>query len=431
MNRKRIRLFLITFVTVAAVGIVFFQLLFHTTHSASESFISNNNYSDDSASHVSSESPQFQTSLSPDIPHTETSTTATLAQANKTTTTVAIASGISPKTELSESISNSSPGFGASLAKWLTRGPGANRLTGRVVVECAAAEFDPIYVDQVTLIVMPDTLRSWFMKSQPADSQRFDASLQSDGSFAIYSNLKGSATLMVEYNKHLNQTSNFRVPIFSKQFQINTKKKDQDLGDIVVSCGGGVIVNTVYPEGVKPPEWGMSLALFDFDSEECVQSEPIVAAPGGEFVPHLPLGKFKARIFSDRLRFEPEMVDVEISDGGQTPVLLFLATPTSCIRGVAILTSETDKQFHENLPPDRVVLTGPDGLSRELTPTDHDTYNLLGKDALKDESFVFFNLPEGEYHVSVEVEGYDPVSLETQLQSGQMQFRGFAFKKND
>lgn len=315
------------------------------------------------------------------------------------------------------------------LTKWLTRGPATHKLTGRVVVRSDIPGFNPAQVDLVSLTVKTDTWRSWFAGSKAASEEYRTASLQPDGRLAIPGELKGPATLTVHYNQTPSSASPFRAVLLQHQFVMNTKRRNQDVGDLAVPIKGAIILKLDFPEPPKVSYFEQALALLNPQTKDVVWSAPIFGGQAEEFIPGAPYGEFLARVYSMTYQFEPEFAEVSVVEGAAPPVIEFTALSTGCLRGSVVMKEPDDEYAWQALSPRRVVLQWPDGLERELTPTPWAEWDKLGRDSLYESSYAFQGLPEGDYTVTVEVEGFVSQSKSTHVDKGRIQWLTFVLPK--
>lgn len=150
---------------------------------------------------------------------------------------------------------------------------------------------------------------------------------------------------------------------------------------------------------------------------------------GREFGP-LPPGKYNVSLLTETYRAKPERVEVSIRSN-ETVTAAFDLQPDGVVVDYIRRTFYKDKDPAGTyvLPADDITvrsirLTG-EGVDRSLVPTrekefDSVEYSLNRRDWANNTVFAFYNLPEGDYNLTVEADGFEQKTIQRQVVPGRL-----------
>lgn len=155
------------------------------------------------------------------------------------------------------------------------------------------------------------------------------------------------------------------------------------------------------------------------------------ASDGGSEIGPIPAGAYRVRVLASGFRVHPAETGVVISPGQPAQVTLTLVPEGS-------VTGFISRRFYEEGDPAGVFqmipgrdevrvrsieLLGP-GLRRILQPVTDPAFDAfepyrLGRDWALPQAFAFYGLPEGDYTLRIDAEGFEPYSADRHVRPGQ------------
>lgn len=167
----------------------------------------------------------------------------------------------------------------------------------------------------------------------------------------------------------------------------------------------------------------------------------VSALDNGRDLGPFPAGKYKATLYADAYRSKPGAIQVVIRSE-KTAVMKVTLTPEGWIGDYICKKMYTDKnppgiyrlQTNEQVSIRSIRLSG-NGLERRLTPLNEKDFqsmahNTKKKDWAYKNHFCFYNLPQGDYQLTIEADGYEPYTEMRQVIPGKSDnlFKGIALK---
>lgn len=269
--------------------------------------------------------------------------------------------------------------------------------------------------------------RWWDYVGADGDSLDEDASAEiRNGEFAFTGRFRG------KYNIQLGIQTGSVSYLDPVEFTINNTRKDVDLGAIRLSARAGVKIQYEFDTSSiqSPPEFmSFYVVLIDSDTKSPVEcfplayradttsAEQVIVAekPGSYYLfPHSPGWKLDG---------EAPQLNLTLGDNS-LPVFKFRMIPTGLIHGYFCHLENGQYRWYEL---ERVTLTGPDGLFREVTQTKARRENWLwqyaqlwkGKDYLMSQEYAFTNLTAGEYELTFYPTGMAPINRSITVKPGE------------
>jgi pimeloyl-ACP methyl ester carboxylesterase len=214
------------------------------------------------------------------------------------------------------------------------------------------------------------------------------------------------------------------------QYKAIVETTESNLKKTIVSTSGYVdIRHNFHPPDVKIP-LQMSFVLVpskEDDRETQFKVNPFITRQEtGAVTP----GDYEASLCALGFKTEPSNHSLSVKAGKITEVSYNLS-PQGMVAGVIAVTASADDSYWGYLPelPDKVNvravhLVGA-GIKRTLSPSDgmsdRDVLKtfLSSKDFLFKNGFALFDLPAGDYTLSIEADGYESYTTEVKVQPGE------------
>jgi pimeloyl-ACP methyl ester carboxylesterase len=186
------------------------------------------------------------------------------------------------------------------------------------------------------------------------------------------------------------------------------------------NAAGHVRVDFHYAGLDDAPRVTPSLLLRPADGRRAPISIPLAVEDAKRGIGPIPVGEYDASLIADSFSTAPRTVRVRIS-AGEVPRLSFGLTPRGVLWGYvgaasAAVPAGSFVPMDESVRIDSISLHGLDvSVERKLQPRagidgrEVDRY-LKGEDDAVKGQFAFFDLPAGEYLLTVQAEGYLPYS---------------------
>lgn len=213
--------------------------------------------------------------------------------------------------------------------------------------------------------------------------------------------------------------------------EIDTLKADQDLGELPVAATGSLRVRLVYGGGqATPARRASQLTLFleSADTEAGLGTQlNLDPARPEQTVGPIGVGTHKLWLFAFGYHAEPVSPTVAIEPGKAAGPLTFTLTPEGMIMGLTMEKPASGASPAKMILAGRITLSGP-GVRRTLVPKGSPNVDIgamlgearTGKDWAAGPAFVFRDLKQGSYQLTLEAPGYQALTLPVEATPGQL-----------
>ncbi|MCX7046325.1 MAG: carboxypeptidase-like regulatory domain-containing protein, partial [Candidatus Sumerlaeota bacterium] len=218
------------------------------------------------------------------------------------------------------------------------------------------------------------------------------------------------------------KNKNIRIP---GTFKLDNMDHDQDLGEIPLPTMGTILLRISIPDAsIKRPNY-CQLMLLPAQPQpdgsgpvnQSQSSYSVDLSKAEQEIGPVPEGSYRAALTMDTWKGDPMVVPVTIT-AGERPIVAFSLKPWIVLSGSVAMPDG----FPKDAMPSVIALSGPGG-TRTVTPQKGkgpDTEaRLLGKDWAWTIFFMFQNLQEGTWRLTVEAEGCLPFSRDCEVKLGE------------
>lgn len=245
------------------------------------------------------------------------------------------------------------------------------------------------------------------------------AELKPHGGFTMRGKFKGRYDIIVSFRREDDEAM---VSVPAGSVMLNTISGHQDLGDIPVSLPAFQAVRTRFTiHGDRSPQYG-GLYFFPKDSRTNAFVKPCDNfGEGVHELSDIPAGVYEVTAYARDFKCVPLSVPVTIEAGGAPPEVAFELHPHTGIKGTVNLARSYDPA-----PVTRISIKG-NGLTRTLMPKKKTGrfspyyQNVIAcEDWLNNGSFNLIDLPEGDYEVTAELDGYRSAVETVRVEKGKV-----------
>lgn len=245
-----------------------------------------------------------------------------------------------------------------------------------------------------------------FDQDNPEQISRYGSTKITNEEIEFKGRFRGEYIMALSYTKEDNKYSHIGIP---GTYQLDNILADQDLGDITIPSMGNLRVNLVFePEPTHKIENLTLLLLRDGDTKQ-PSVFGLQSGNSEQTIESIPAGTYDVVFAAITYNTEPRKSRITILPGSESTVSVVLR-PTGMLGGVVQDKHNNRKQVKLA----QITLTGPEG-ARLLVPTEGEEIDpmaiyLTKEDAIFMSTFFFFDLAGGTYEITIEADGYEPLT---------------------
>jgi pimeloyl-ACP methyl ester carboxylesterase len=291
-------------------------------------------------------------------------------------------------------------------------------------------EPDSDFIRSIFTAKIPDTIRYYLFFGHKGGGSPFRQN--NDNTVTLESMLdsraQADALKVMGFNEdHISILNSTEV---IAQYKAIVETTEANLKKTIASTSGYIdIQHNFLPTGVKTP-LQMSLVLVPIkgdDRETQFKVNPFIARQEtGAVTP----GDYEASLCALGFKTDPANHPLSVNAGKITEISYTLS-PQGMVAGVIAATTGADDSYWGYLRalPDKVKIRAINlvgaGIKRTLNPSDSMSDKevlktfLSSKDFLFRNGFAFFDLPAGDYTLSIEADGYEPYTTRVKVQPGE------------
>ncbi|MCE5230196.1 sigma-70 family RNA polymerase sigma factor [bacterium] len=300
---------------------------------------------------------------------------------------------------------------------------GGHKLTGRLVFD---ENSDPKYRASFKNAMINFT--SWSGQQQDQVGPRIDQYAQCEiknGVLTFDGRFKGEyqIRIMGDY-----QSGNNSSMMLQQKFQIDNTEADQDLGDIPVPATGRIRINVKLADSSVKPRYLMALVSpAGSANRQAMTQLQIDPSKGEQSIGPVPTGDVEVRVMGEAARCDPPSANVTVTAGAEAGPLNFTMTLTSDVMVYAITpANQASRGMPSPIAGAKVTLSG-NGVQRQLVssgaPVNEQTAMAAyasNQDVSIGPMFMFRNVPDGTFTVTIEAPGFKPFTQQAQAGKGKM-----------